>query len=153
MTSRASRPSNRGKSPQAGRGGRRGRSGRPSPGAGAGEAVMLTPSARAIRSHARPGPLSLRPLKGLAAHRRCVVEEFCKRSTMSKVFKIPAGEMREVAPGRGGCIASDRITVDGCRVGFMYREPSTDDVDSGWRILAGDESQQYMDDPDHLSIY
>jgi len=82
-----------------------------------------------------------------------VVEEFCKRSTMSKVFKIPAGEMREVAPGRGGCIASDRITVDGCRVGFMYREPSTDDVDSGWRILAGDESQQYMDDPDHLSIY
>jgi hypothetical protein len=72
---------------------------------------------------------------------------------MTKVFKIPAERIRDVAPGRGGCIASDRITVDGERVGFMYREPPEDDIDSGWRLMAGDESQEYMDDPDHLAIY
>ena len=72
---------------------------------------------------------------------------------MTKVFKIPAEGIRQVAPGRGGCIASDRITVDGKRVGFMYREQSEDDVDSGWRIMAGDESQEYMDDPSHLAVY
>jgi hypothetical protein len=72
---------------------------------------------------------------------------------MTKVFKIPAERIRQIAVGKGGCIASDRITVDGKRVGFMYREPPEDDVDSGWRFMAGDESQEYMDDPNHLAIY
>jgi hypothetical protein len=72
---------------------------------------------------------------------------------MGKDFKISADEIRAIAPDRGGCIASDRITVDGDPVGFMYREEPSNDIDSGWRFLAGHESQEYMDDPDHLGIY
>lgn len=70
-----------------------------------------------------------------------------------KTFKIPGPAIRSIVPGRGSCIASDRITVDGLRVGFMYREDPSDNIDSGWRFLSGEESQEYLDDPDHLAIY
>jgi hypothetical protein len=45
------------------------------------------------------------------------------------------------------------ITVDGCKVGYMYREEPDNDVDSGWRFLAGKESQAYMDDPRNHGVY
>src|SRR5262245_33545264 len=53
----------------------------------------------------------------------------------------------------GGCYASDRIMVDGCRVGYMYRENPDNENDSGWRFFSGDESQEYVDDPAHLGLY
>jgi hypothetical protein len=53
----------------------------------------------------------------------------------------------------GGCIASDRITVDGRQVGSMSRESPQNPADSGWVFLSGDEPQEYLDDPNHLAIY
>ena len=53
----------------------------------------------------------------------------------------------------GGCIASDRITVDGTRVGYMYREQPDNDVDSGWRFFAGDESPEYAETADNFTVY
>ncbi|GAB2672357.1 hypothetical protein GCM10027169_37790 [Gordonia jinhuaensis] len=44
------------------------------------------------------------------------------------------------------CYVSDRITVDGAPVGYMSR-----DVD-GWSFLAGDETQDYVDDPGNTSL-
>lgn len=57
--------------------------------------------------------------------------------------------------GPEGCLATDRIVVDGEKVGYMYREqPDSNNAwDSGWRFTAGDESQEYMDDPNHSGIY
>lgn len=52
-----------------------------------------------------------------------------------KAFKIPGGEIKRLIPNMGGCLASDRITVDGMRVGYMYREEPDQDVDSGWRFF------------------
>ena len=46
----------------------------------------------------------------------------------------------------GGCFVTDRILVDGERVGYMYREEPDFEEDSGWRFLAGDETDEYMDD-------
>ena len=71
----------------------------------------------------------------------------------SKNFRIPASQIKSLVVGKGSCIASDRITVDGQLVGFMYRETPGDDLDSGWRFLAGDESQSYADDQGHFEIY
>lgn len=75
-----------------------------------------------------------------------------------KRFAIPREELKEVYQGDGpqGCIATDRIVVDGVPVGYCYREePDAGDEawDSGWRFTAGDESDAYMDDPDHSGIY
>ena len=48
-------------------------------------------------------------------------------------------------PNGEGCIVSDRITKEGFKVGYMYREaPDEDNPDSGWRFLAGDEDEAYM---------
>ena len=72
---------------------------------------------------------------------------------MGKKFRIPSHEIKPVLVGKGSCVASDRITVDGKPVGFMYREEPDDDLDSGWRFFAGDESQAYADDQDHFQLY
>ncbi len=61
--------------------------------------------------------------------------------------------MQNLAGGRGGCIASDRITVDGEPVGYMYREAPHNDLDSGWRFLAGDESEAFMADSGNHGVY
>lgn len=70
-----------------------------------------------------------------------------------KSFLIPGEDIKTLAAGHGACIASDMITVDGRKVGFMYREPPDNEVDSGWRFLSGYESPEYMDDPDNHGAY
>ena len=55
--------------------------------------------------------------------------------------------------GPDGCYATDKITVDGCKVGFMYREKPDNKLDSGWRFLAGDESEEYMNDINNMDIF
>ena len=72
---------------------------------------------------------------------------------MTKTFKLSAAQIRDIATGHGACFATDRITVDGQRVGFMYREEPDNDIDSGWRFLAGTESDEYMNDPENMAIY
>ncbi len=70
-----------------------------------------------------------------------------------KQFALRADQIEPLVEGRGGCFATDMITVEGRKVGFMYREEPDNDIDSGWRFMAGGESQQYMDNPDNLGIY
>ena len=51
------------------------------------------------------------------------------------------------------CCASDRILVDGCKVGYCERfKPSRCDEgwNSGWLFLAGDEDEEYLDDEDNF---
>ena len=55
--------------------------------------------------------------------------------------------------GADGCIATNRITVEGCKVGYCYREEPDGGWDSGWCFTAGDESEAYMDDPNNAGIY
>jgi len=70
-----------------------------------------------------------------------------------KAYRLAPHEIREIAPGRGACIASDLIVVDGARVGYMYRDPPNNQVDSGWRFFSGEESQEYADDAGNFAFY
>ena len=72
---------------------------------------------------------------------------------MKKQFALAPSDIKSVAEGHGSCFASDRITVDGRPVGFMYRDPPRDDADSGWTFLSGDETQEYLDEPTNLGVY
>lgn len=74
------------------------------------------------------------------------------RSRRPKRFRKNADDFKPLVFGRGACIASDRITVDGQRVGYCYRE-KPDDIDSGWRFFAGDESEAYTSDPGNFEMY
>jgi hypothetical protein len=71
----------------------------------------------------------------------------------TKRLSLPKEQIRPLAEGMGGCLATDRITVEGRPVGSMLREVPSRADDSGWLFLAGDETQEYLDDADNLAIY
>ena len=54
---------------------------------------------------------------------------------------------------RAGCFATDRVTVDGAKIGYMYREAPANPVDTGWRFFSGDEDKAYIDDLSHTGVY
>jgi hypothetical protein len=56
----------------------------------------------------------------------------------TKKFKLTADQIKPLVTGRGACLATDKITVEGRRVGYMYRERPDNKLDSGWRFFAGD---------------
>jgi hypothetical protein len=71
----------------------------------------------------------------------------------NKAFKIPPDQIKRLVPKMGGCYASDRIIVDGLKVGSMYRELPDREYHSGWTFMAGDESEDYIRNVDHFGIY
>lgn len=70
-----------------------------------------------------------------------------------KTFALKANQIKPLATGFGGCIATDMITVQGKKVGYMVREPTSRQYDSGWCFMSGEESQDYMDNPNNHAIY
>lgn len=70
-----------------------------------------------------------------------------------KQFKIAGSEIKPLVQGGGGCFATDMITVEGHKVGYMYREKPDFPEDSGWRFFSGKESEDYVNDPGHTQIY
>lgn len=72
---------------------------------------------------------------------------------LNKKYLLKPNEFKDIALGFGSCIATDEITVNGNRVGFMYRENPDNEIDSGWRFFSGLESQEYVDEPNNLEIY
>ena len=72
---------------------------------------------------------------------------------MNKNFKIHGEQIKQLISTMGGCYATDKIMVDGEKVGFMEREKPDNQFDSGWRFMSGSESQEYADDPDNWAIY
>ena len=70
-----------------------------------------------------------------------------------KKLALDARQIKDIASGHGGCIASDRITVDGLPVMYMSRDQPRHEMDSGWLFLSGTEDDDYMDDADNLAVY
>ncbi len=57
-------------------------------------------------------------------------------------------------PNGEGCIVSDKITKEGWKVGFMYRdEPTPGNPDSGWRFFKGDEDEEYSNNPNNHHVF
>lgn len=75
----------------------------------------------------------------------------------AKAYAIPPAQLRPLLSGWQGpdmCLATDRILVEGARVGYLYREaPQSGTQDSGWRLLAGDESSAYLEDSTNSGFY
>ena len=70
-----------------------------------------------------------------------------------KKFKIAKEDIKQILEDYGACLASDKITVDGLEVGYMYREAPGFEADSGWRIFSNTESQEYIENIDYTGIY
>ena len=81
-------------------------------------------------------------------------KELYEASGRNRNYHVKAEDVKDLLPdwkGADGCIATNRITVEGCKVGYCYREEPDGGWDSGWRFPAGDESDEYMDDPNTVS--
>lgn len=53
----------------------------------------------------------------------------------------------------GNCLASKAIMQDGAKIGYMFREKSDFEDDTGWRFFTGDESLDFIDEEDNIEIY
>ena len=83
-------------------------------------------------------------------------KELYESAGRNRSYHVKAEDMKNLLPdwaGADGCIATNRITVEGCKVGYCYREEPDGDWDSGWRFTTGDESEAYMDDPNNAGLY
>ena len=77
---------------------------------------------------------------------------------MEKDYILKTEEFKKLIdwnePNGDGCFASNRITKDGYKVGYMVRHVPNESMPvSGWWFMAGDEDDNYMKDKNNFSIY
>lgn len=72
-----------------------------------------------------------------------------------KKFYLSKNDIKQLIDSNEACLATDKITVDGCKVGYMYREEpyQNGNPDSGWRFFAGDEDEEYMNNSKYHGVY
>lgn len=86
-------------------------------------------------------------------------EELPENRIPEKLLQARERAVKNYLPNWQGpryCYASDRIIVDGCRIGYCFRsEPDSGDEgwNSGWYFLSGDESDDYLDNDDNFGLY
>lgn len=49
-----------------------------------------------------------------------------------------------------GALVSNKILYENKKISFCYREESDNEYDSGWVILCGDESDEYLNIPGNM---
>ena len=83
------------------------------------------------------------------------VKTMGKRGNFMVSFKLKAEEIKRLTDIKGGCLASNKITVDGEKVGYAYREESDKNFpdDSGWRFLSGTEDDSYLENPNNFNVF
>ena len=95
-------------------------------------------------------------IQEMAHHVEALRKELYEAAGRNRNYHVKAEDVKHLLPdweGADGCIATNRITVEGRKVGYCYREKPDGNWDSGWRFTAGDESDEYMDDPNNSGIY
>ena len=95
-------------------------------------------------------------IREMAHHVEALRKELYEAAGRNRNYHVKAEDVKHLLPdweGADGCIATNCITVEGRKVGYCYREKPDGNWDSGWRFTAGDESDEYMDDPNNAGIY
>ena len=70
-----------------------------------------------------------------------------------KNFRIKKEDIKRLIDVSGECIATDKITVEGSKIGYMYREEPSNEYDTGWRFFAGDEDEEYTNNSENFEVY
>lgn len=79
---------------------------------------------------------------------------FDKFKKKAEFIKIEIEELIEWnEPNGEGCFVSNKITKEGFKVGYMYREQPDEGVpDSGWRFMSGNEDDRYMNNSNNFHM-
>ena len=75
--------------------------------------------------------------------------EFEEKHVIDTEYKDPDPGLVEKYIVR--CFVTNRVLYGRERAGYLYREEPDEDKDSGWRLMVGDESDEYMNDPENIS--
>ncbi len=70
-----------------------------------------------------------------------------------KNFALSEEDIKPLVHDPSACFATDMIVVDHQGIGYMYREEPDFEEDSGWRFFGGEETADYLSDPENLGIY
>lgn len=68
-------------------------------------------------------------------------------------LRLNQDEIQQLVPNMGYCYATNKITMEGLKIGYMYKEMSDDANDSGWRFFSGVETLDYIDDANNIQIF
>lgn len=77
---------------------------------------------------------------------------FFERATR-RPFALSREEIVDLGIPHRGCLATNRIVVDGEPVRYAKRADPVRPEDSGWQFFAGDEDDAYMDDLENHAVY
>jgi len=72
---------------------------------------------------------------------------------MKENLLLKISDIKALVEESGACIISNRVCLDGLPISFMYKDHPDDIMDTGWRFLSGDETDEYLDDPSNSGIY
>jgi len=70
-----------------------------------------------------------------------------------KLIDFQPEEIESLIPEMGYSIVSNKIAVNGMKVGFLYREEAGEPEDSGWRFLSGTEEKDYVENPNNSKVF
>lgn len=51
-----------------------------------------------------------------------------------------------------GAYVSKKITKEGWKVGYMFKDKALNEWDSGWQFLAGNEDDKYLESPENIEL-
>lgn len=61
---------------------------------------------------------------------------------------------KELADQKLGCFVTDRVSMDGKPIQYAERQlPNPNFPDSGWKFMAGDETNEYLSDGNNIGIF
>ncbi len=68
-------------------------------------------------------------------------------------FIIKGEDIKQlISKDAGFCFISNKVVKEGFRLDFLYKEQGEQNFDSGWRFFAGDESDEYINNPENCSL-
>lgn len=70
-----------------------------------------------------------------------------------KNFTLTQEDIKELIAPMGYGFVSDKITVEGLPIGYMFRENPQDKQDSGWRFFSGTEDDKYMETEENIEVF
>ena len=76
-----------------------------------------------------------------------------KQKCCRNIFTELSEEINYMRKTIGYALASKWLVENNMKVRFMYREEPDDASDSGWRFFSGDESDEYVNNPENIGLY
>lgn len=69
-----------------------------------------------------------------------------KKKQKEKAEKLPN------IPNAGGCIVTKSVLAKKTRMKWVFREESVNPADNGWRVIGENDTQEYLDDSNNLTV-